>query len=789
MRFAQPLTNVLRGRARGFFLVVVVMALAIASAVVVGQLSTSRSEAISAVRVEEEVQARAIAEGCLGLLQGYVDGYMDPVAPAFDDFDLLLDRDSTLGTADDYQPNITGAVAVQVPKGTADTRHRWQFLKRGPPGKQGACYMRIDDNSDDGLALASVQLPATGLNEGPAVNDGRDNPLRDRDRAINLTVIGVFPALPGVVNADVWDRAHARVTLKRLHAVINTPQAVPAISACGDINFGNAAEFCGTGGLSATGDVNLSNSCACGSLQGNTFTPATPPAQCACCTAPGTTASPGSPAPCPAIPTPPEHSYLAISGFGDPNNVGGINLGDTAQCKVFVTDDGAARPATAFMWDVTDSTPLTTLQTIFSIPAGNFAGGADTDCRNYSGVANFTGIGAEAEVERPCDWTFTGGGAQPTITCGPNETLCWKPMGYLDQVDNTPDFALGSAAQFEWESTDSSGADVMFYKTQPVPYIRDATKRLVAGANTLCGATAGVCDSCESGGPNRGSGQWLLECDDPLPPCDDFHAHGRTSNSYFPAPTIFVIETAAGKNVELEQPGGDTEPIWATWLLNRTPDIRTASGFCSAMMPSGCKGPMTGKTIAAASCVTGNAQVPGSPYFAFPPPPRPAANLRTYPLVLRVNGTNAEQCTLARNNTFVGTVECPGVYLPDNPCIVGDIVATNQFSGGAVSACSTAQCDPAGAPDIGVCFSDLSAANSMTWSVGSVCGGNTNNATFNMDFVTLGNVDFKNQISINGTITAQGDVNFKNSAKVTNLATSFLTSGTQGLVSFMECSW
>ncbi|MBI1947976.1 MAG: hypothetical protein HYS27_19960 [Deltaproteobacteria bacterium] len=788
MRVVQAVMNAVRRPSRGFVLVVVVMALAIASAVVVGQLSSARSEAVSAVRVEEEVQARAIAEGCLGLLQGYVNGYMSPTTPTFDDFDLLLDRDSTTNTADDYQPNISGAVTVQVPKGTADRLHAWQFLRRGPAGRQGACYLRLEDNSDDGIANNSVQLGATGPNEGPAPpNDGKDNQLRDRDRAINLTVIGVFPALAATANADVWDRAHARVTIKRLHAVRNTPQFQPAISACGDISFGNAAQFCGSGGLAAGDDITLSNSCACGSLQGDTFTPATPPTQCGCCTAPGTSASSGSPVPCTPPPTPPQHHYLGISGFGDPNNPGAINLGNTAQCKVFVQNNSIVRPQTAFMWDVSDNQPFTTLQAApFNIPPANFTGGAgaNDNCTSYNGAANYSGIGAEAEVERPCTWDFSGAG-HPIITCAANQTLCWKPIAVLDNVDNDANFTAGGAAQFEWES-DNNDADLMFYKSQPIPYVKDTTKRLAAGANTLCGATAGVCDNCEAGAKNRSSSNWLMECDNASAPCNDFHAHSQSSNTNFPAPTIFIVEADSFDRLELEQPGGDTEPIWATWLLNKSPDIQTASGFCSAMMPNGCVGPMTGRLIAAANCVTAGAQVPPPLYPGTPRPPQQA-----YPVVFRVNnGTNTGQCSFDEDNTYVGSIECPAISMSDTPCLVGDLIATNQFTVGSVSACNTAECNPAGAPDIGVCFNDnFNSAGAVVWSLGSVCGGGTNNATFNMDINTLGNVDFKNQITVNGVINAGGDVSFKNTAQINYNAVTFITSGTQGLTSFMECSW
>src|SRR5258706_4535904 len=82
---------------RGFVLIVVVMALAIITAVAVGQMSVVRSEAVASVRIEDEVQARGVAEGCLTLLQAYTSQTM--INPARADFDLVLDPDSGTNVA------------------------------------------------------------------------------------------------------------------------------------------------------------------------------------------------------------------------------------------------------------------------------------------------------------------------------------------------------------------------------------------------------------------------------------------------------------------------------------------------------------------------------------------------------------------------------------------------------------------------------------------------------------------------------------------------------------------
>jgi hypothetical protein len=789
-----------RQKARGFVLVVVVMALAIVTAVVVGQYSTTRSEAGASIRVEEEIQSRAIAEGCLALLQRYVDTYMQPANPRFDDFDQLLDpnfsvTDPIAGTGadgDEFLPKVSGASATPVvmdgsalPSNPSFVK-RWTFMRRGPAGKQGACLMRIEDNSDDGIAEVGTALGATGPREGPAPiiaggNAAVDNPFRDRDRAIYLTAIGVFPALDSN-DANVWKKAHTRTTLRRLYAVASKAQSRPAIKSCGNVDFDNGTTICGQGGIEATGSVDIGggSACTCGAINGTTVSGNT--GACGCCSNPPAS-SPGSPAVCDPPPAPPPHSHLGLNAFGNPNDETNINLGDKTTCKVFSTALGEV-----FIWDVTDPAALTTLTNDYGLaPAGN-----QQDCRFSNGVANHTGTGTSKEIQRPCTWTFTGAGAKPTVSCASAaESLCWKPLAILNQRNDRADFVASNALDFEWESQNKD-ADMVFYKGVPIPFSKDRSKTLAAAtaADTFCGADSTSCPTCMSAAPiveDRASLQWLFECNGGAPAgfCSDYHAHAHWSNKRFPAPTVFVLESANKKKIQLEQDPADTEPLWMTLNVIRDANMGDNTGMCSAHMPNACKSVppgMTGKTISSGSCTDGNAQVPASPYA--PPTVREPPDL-TYPIVYRADPVSGD-CTFDKSVTLVGSVECPIINMNNaNQCVVGALIGTGTSSSGAMGNCITTEC-----PTGSICIeNNFSSANSTLWSVGSICGGNTNAATINADIYTTGGIDFKNSISVKGIIEATGNVFFKNNATINAVGATIVTTGSQGMTSFMECAW
>lgn len=835
-RFMSKAKRAIVNAPRGFVLVVVLMALAIVTAVVVGQLAVTRSEAGASLRAEEEVQARAIAEGCLALMQTYVDKYMNPSAPRFDDFDQLLDPNFSVTaptaatgsrgeSGDEFLPLITGATAVVRLDGgavsSATALQNWRLLRRGPSANPGACLLRIEDNSDDGLADVGTALGATGPREGPMAiptgNSAIDNPYRDRDRAIYLTAIGVYPAFSATADANVWKSAHARVTLRRLYSVAQRPQARPAVKACGNVDFDNGTTICGSGGIESSGTVDIGGgaSCSCGATSGTTVTGNTLP--CACCTNPPSS-SPGSPAVCDPPPNPLPTSHLGISAFGNPNNLASVNLGDPTVCKAFTTDIG-----NTFLWDVTDPTPLTTLQTTYGLtPTG--VGAVNMDCRNYNGVANFTGIGTMKEVQRPCGWVYpTGGGGtcasgdeegeacvtaadcdggalctapggvfpgKPVVTCTATESLCWKPITIADRVDERLDFLASGQGDFEWESNNKDG-DLLFYKGIPIPYSADRTKVLGAAtdATRFCGSNTTACPTCTANMPiaeNRLSPEWFHECNagGVGVTCSDFHAHDKWSNKRFPAPMVLVMEQFANKKIQAEQDLADTEPLWLTLSVTKDVNMKAGLGMCSAHMPNMCKPPttgMTGRSISSANCRDGNSQIPASPYA--PPTKREPPDF-SYPVVYRAAPVSGN-CDFDQSVTLVGTVECPLIHMKAQQCIVGALVGTSSSSTGAMTNCITPEC-----PSASICIEDnFDSANATLWGIDSICGGNTNSAIINADIFTSGNIDFKNNISVRGSIQALGNVFFKNNATIDAGGNLIITTGSQSMTSFMECAW
>lgn len=271
---------------RGFVLLIVVMLLAVLGVAVAVQLDTARGQSIESSRTRDDAAARAVAETCLDLLLAQTRGYLTSSTPPPPDFDPLLDPklDDTSKTPDDddFLPPALGAGSVVsgdvfLPKGSTRPSGHYRLYRFTADGS--ACLVRFDDNSDD--AVPSPMLPpaatgnSNGVAEGPGADVGRDVLNRDRDRAIQLTAIGLFPAAANVADDDVFDRAHARVTLRR---VIETSGG-PAIWAGERILTAQDNAVCGLGGLTADVlDQGSDTLCACGEQNLGT----TPAAQFAC---------------------------------------------------------------------------------------------------------------------------------------------------------------------------------------------------------------------------------------------------------------------------------------------------------------------------------------------------------------------------------------------------------------------------------------------------------------------------------------------------------------------------
>ncbi len=271
-----------RAPRRGFVMVIF-LGLAAIVAIALGAVLTSNvHQGTVAVRVADEMRARAIAESCLSKGVAVAIGHFRARGGEAFDFDRLLDPNGVAGDQDDHVFSNTGSpgAIVYVPADAQGTGteglYRYSFERVDPdgtgPAPEGACLLRFDDNADDNVPGYSAQTSNTnGVVEG----DGENVNNRDRDGSIAVTAIGLYPVLPGVTEPDAYARAHARITMKQFFSA----SAAPAMYVDGTVRVvGTEVELCGTGGLTAS-SVDFSNgSCACGStyagdINGSTTTP------------------------------------------------------------------------------------------------------------------------------------------------------------------------------------------------------------------------------------------------------------------------------------------------------------------------------------------------------------------------------------------------------------------------------------------------------------------------------------------------------------------------------------
>jgi hypothetical protein len=795
-----------RTRVRGTVLLVVMLLLAVATAVAVSQFTVVSNEAVSSVRVEEELQARALAEGCLALVERYAQGYIGTSPPGFNfpDFDGLLDRDNTLHSADDHLP--TFGTRVLIPRnltpttGATAAAHQWAFLARGAAPNVGGCLMRLEDNSDDGLP--SVPSGTTSAIEGL----GRDVPQRDRDRAITITVVGLFPVLATTSAEEAWERAHARVTLKKLFAAENPQEAPPALQACDDVTLSSNTAISGLGGVQGDSiTVNGGSTCGCGQYTGNSVTPSTPPNACAApCVAPSVAVA--APPACAAPPIPSATYYMDNKGFGDPFK-NDNNIGDDDSCKVYIDRFGRV-----FVWDFTDTyanepldstrgVPLTALaqyvrplagtalahQTIPNFPVH--------DCTNYR----------TDPVELPCEWDTDGANtSDERVTCDFSngnrklrQTPCWKPIAHLGDLKlMTSDVTLGTATiptlsglktNHTEMSSDENSEDLLFLKNKPIPNVRDQTKRFATGlaSTTICGDPGG-CEDCTGASNN----DWWTECSSNASTvaktrtCEDFHSHSHQNNRHIPWPIVFAWDVDPAAEINFEFEGAATKPLNATILTNGKVAFGAPVAFCCAECGDGdsCSQPttspgMTSKFIPPAACVAGNAQVP-RPSFTVPPQvPGPVQFKPSgYGYAFKADGV----CEIASDSTVVGDVECKALHLSGASCVIGNVLVTGSST--AVG-CTNPNC-----PNVGACIDGTPQLVGGIYAQGSVCA--PSNGTLKGDIFTKTNVYFSSNFVLNGRVFAEQDIILDSNAKVLfNDTTQIISAGNKGLTTFMETSW
>lgn len=256
---------------RGFALVVVVVLLAVLGIAVAVQLDAAKGHVSEAARHRQEAQARGVAETCLDFALAQARGYMLSSTPPPADFDPILDPDLDPLSNDNFIPPASSVAGVDsavvfLPSTSTSELRRYRYFAF--PDTETGCLVRFDDNSDD--ASPDMPLAATsnsaGVGEGPDAGVRREVIHRDRDRAIIATAIGLFPVRALTPPDDAYNRARARVALRRY---LETSGG-PGVWATDEIVTASDDAICALGGLTAEEVVPTSSTvCACGLQQLN----------------------------------------------------------------------------------------------------------------------------------------------------------------------------------------------------------------------------------------------------------------------------------------------------------------------------------------------------------------------------------------------------------------------------------------------------------------------------------------------------------------------------------------
>lgn len=463
------------GEARGFVMLVALGLVVVLSVALMLQLGATQQVDIASLRLSEDAAARSIAEGCLAHATALVTHVPPP------------DPDDP-GVPPDLSPlfnNTLGGDVVRFPPGGP----KWGFFRRG----QGACFIRIEDNSDD----------VDGVDAGV----GQDFGNVDTDLAVVVSAIGLYPVLATTPSAEAFGRAHTHVTLRRLLSLRN--RGIAGISAGRDIVMSESARLCGAGGMNAR-RLDLSDSaCACGLVNVAALGGTLPEAGCACVddrnddratassdfVACADTVRDSVPEPLEFFDTQP-----ASTSILDPGRLGSVSPTKTMppdeSCPFFVGVDD-----TVYLWDSLDQTPKTP-----SDPLATVTCAAGSRCATESGRCDDYRV---SPVERPCTWAFTATTA--SATCNAGESPCWKPVASLSA---TP--SLLSTVVARWDTnrgntgepaiatvTSSEGPSLAFRKNRRF-FLSASTRGVFGSATGQCGANlkpAGVlpCDSCDGG--------------------------------------------------------------------------------------------------------------------------------------------------------------------------------------------------------------------------------------------------------------------------------------------------
>ncbi|MCC7071851.1 MAG: hypothetical protein IT383_11050 [Deltaproteobacteria bacterium] len=788
-------------RPRGFVIIIVLAAAAAITAVVAAQLLSAQKGQVIGTRATEEVRARGIAEACLAMMTTYAQQF-DPDAGVGDDFDrILAGPDATAYTGDDYLP-FGNTREVIIPEnasalaGDALNRHQWNLMD--VPGSGGVCAVRFDDNSDDGkppslgapFPEAAVDAPGCG-----GENGGTENYACDADRAVYVTVIGMYPLLTGTADADAYERAHARVTMRRLVQMPSVVQPRQPALWGNTVNIGNSTEICGFGGVTGGTVTFGSTACACGQTVADPGQLNNPPQvgdTCTCPNPPGCIpAQPGTGATPPAPTwvhwanvvdddaqdTPPAQAILDGEGWGPAHRVpnplaagpdGENSTNDPADANSIV---GNALPAPIcafyadaakqiFVWDAGDTSTRDTLQVQTGLGQrhSSVVGGAiDGDIPDDNCSAGGALHDADPLPE-PCTWNQPGGAGTPftSLTCTAGQSPCWKLLtkvnGWLD------DTRLGGAASpWSWPSNEWLTGGPGFHPNKNVPIMNVRNGRHFGpGANSLCGdQTGGNCSSCTTfyaanpGGPViEANGHW------------DFETGSNNANS--PSPSVWIVREYGGQ-VHVKNVTGN--PWRATVISDATLKVDAINMCCATCDCSNFT------SLGSMHLTNSFGALDGTAVGMVGANPNMGIVLKAITDIDIGNGT-----------TTVGDIRARSVDFANGASHLGAIVG---YGTGAAGSCGSGTCNPAH-----VCFNNSGAIAGDVHSMSSI--DIKNNPKLFGNVVAKANVCIGNTAELDGNIMAGGTIDVGNAGKIVSTSSSTVAATvqvTQQLTTYFEALW
>ena len=250
---------------RGFVLIVVLVLAAVAMAIAVGMLGSSGRAMVASIHSSEGDLSRSIAESGLERAEAYA---IAAVGTDFD-WDRVLDPNSVADcTSLPVNGTITETGNMSLPRFSDALATQTFSGKRFRPVALdgGAYFVRFDDDNDDSIQATQILsvLRMSGNNLAGACAEGlgaplsgADNPARDRNAQIWVTVIGVH------AGTNLATAGH-RTVLRKLLFNLNAGPTTSAFAVGGDLNARNFSGCSPVSGIQVGGDLTGSSVCACG---------------------------------------------------------------------------------------------------------------------------------------------------------------------------------------------------------------------------------------------------------------------------------------------------------------------------------------------------------------------------------------------------------------------------------------------------------------------------------------------------------------------------------------------